>query len=98
MLESTRTESVGDALTHDENKDEAVDVGTTELELERRGYFLRQLNRPEEEEDEEEEEHEVDEVDVDGTELFPSGWCLSCGAAGCRQIVAPLAVGLDSQQ
>ncbi len=38
--------------------DEADDVGTTELELDRRGYFLRQLKRPEEAEEKEE--------DVDG--------------------------------
>ena len=36
--------------------DEADDVGTTELELDRRGYFLRQLKRPEEAEEKEEEE------------------------------------------
>lgn len=36
--------------------DEADDVGTTELELDRLGYFLRQLKRPEEVDEEEEEE------------------------------------------
>lgn len=35
--------------------DEADDVGTTELELDRRGYFLRQLKRPEEAEEKEED-------------------------------------------
>jgi hypothetical protein len=36
--------------------DEADDVGTTELELDRLGYFFRQLKRPEEVDEEEEEE------------------------------------------
>lgn len=40
--------------------DEADDVGTTELELDRRGYFLRQLKRPEEAEEKEEDEDAAD--------------------------------------
>jgi hypothetical protein len=40
-------------VTQDVKNDEADDVGTTELELDRRGYFLRQLKRPEEVEEEE---------------------------------------------
>lgn len=38
--------------------DEADDVGTTELELDRLGYFFRQLKRPEEVDEEEEEEED----------------------------------------
>lgn len=53
-----RTGSAGGAATQDVKNDVADDVGTTELELDRRGCFLRQLKRPEDEEEE--------DVDVSG--------------------------------
>ena len=61
-------------------------MGTTELELERLGYFFRQLNKPEEEE-------EVDGIGVDSTVNDDDG---------CRQIEPLLLLllppGLESEQ